>query len=475
MERLPYTGMTLRRLLMLGSAAAQERDYSVIGNPVAFRTNLAKPLSSLLIPFTPIQSLNGQDAPYPPGGGVNQWDGVYASGEIYSNTGNIYPDESSPYFYSVNAVQVDDTKTYYIYGETNNSIRGRFYDANGDYIGYSVAEGQTIAGQTFKPPVGAKFMRFAPLKENFPNHKISINYPATDTAYHPYANICPISGWDGLTAQRTGKNLLPNKKYQYSATQVRLGGENSTEVYKKLKAGTYTLSVTGNVNVQCYYTHDGANRLLGSNGGTLTVTEADEDKSYCFYCYKSGSLSADDVLTWQLELGETASPYTEYTGQSYPVTFPDGQTIYGGTLDAVTGVLTVTHAMKDLGSLNYTKQSGSDNVSVFTTAGFGDKKHGVTNIISDLFVTTSVTSWGSTKPDNRLCGSASGTTVVIRADAYTDATSLKPALDGHTAVYELATPITYQLDPITVQTLIGDNVIWTDTNGQNTVTYKKKG
>ena len=461
MERLPYTGMTLRRLLMLGSAAAQERDYSVIGNPVAFRTNLAKPLSSLLIPFTPIQSLNGQDAPYPPGGGVNQWDGVYASGEIYSNTGNIYPDESSPYFYSVNAVQVDDTKTYYIYGETNNAIRGRFYDANGDYIGYSVAEGQTIAGQTFKPPVGAKFMRFAPLKENFPNHKISINYPATDTAYHPYANICPISGWDGLTAQRTGKNLLPNKKYQYSATQVRLGGENSTEVYKKLKAGTYTLSVTGNVNVQCYYTHDGANRLLGSNGGTLTVTEADEDKSYCFYCYKSGSLSADDVLTWQLELGETASPYTEYTGQSYPVTFPDGQTIYGGTLDAVTGVLTVDMAIVDMGSISWKYHSSG----FMYNAELPIKQHGVGTICSAY-------PNGGTSPKR-----ISVNSYILRVydPDYTDPTVFKSAVSGQTVCYPLATPIEMPLDPITVQTLIGDNVIWTDTNGQNTVTYKKKG
>ena len=42
-------------------------------------------------------------------------------------------------------------------------------------------------------------------------------------------------------------------------------------------------------------------------------------------------------------------------------------------------------------------------------------------------------------------------------------------------VYPINEPIEIHLDPITVQTLIGDNVIWSDTNGQNTVTYKKKG
>ena len=42
-------------------------------------------------------------------------------------------------------------------------------------------------------------------------------------------------------------------------------------------------------------------------------------------------------------------------------------------------------------------------------------------------------------------------------------------------VCTLAEPIEIQLDPLTISTLIGDNTIWTDTNGENTVRYKKKG
>ena len=41
-------------------------------------------------------------------------------------------------------------------------------------------------------------------------------------------------------------------------------------------------------------------------------------------------------------------------------------------------------------------------------------------------------------------------------------------------VCPLAEPYTIQLDPVTIQTLIGNNTVWTDTNGTNTVVYIKK-
>ena len=42
-------------------------------------------------------------------------------------------------------------------------------------------------------------------------------------------------------------------------------------------------------------------------------------------------------------------------------------------------------------------------------------------------------------------------------------------------VLPLVTPITYQLTPSEIQTLIGTNVLWSDTNGDMEVKYLKKG
>ena len=49
-------------------------------------------------------------------------------------------------------------------------------------------------------------------------------------------------------------------------------------------------------------------------------------------------------------------------------------------------------------------------------------------------------------------------------------------LDALTGVLTVTSPEskTVQLDPVTLSTLVGENVIWTDTNGDNTITYLKK-
>jgi hypothetical protein len=53
----------------------------------------------------------------------------------------------------------------------------------------------------------------------------------------------------------------------------------------------------------------------------------------------------------------------------------------------------------------------------------------------------------------------------------TDPTAFKTAMNGVQLCYELATPQTYQLDPQTIDLLLGDNNVWTDC-GSVEVTYK---
>ena len=161
-------------------------------------------------------------------------------------------------------------------------------------------------------------------------------------------------------------------------------------------------------------------------------------------------------------------------GRTYSVAFPtEAGTVYGGTLDVTSGVLTVDRAMVDLGTRNYNRVSGSDGTFVFTSGGFAGKKTGIANIISDCLLTTTITTWTNPKPNNSICGSATSTTVVIRADNYENANDLKTALNGHHAVYELANPVTYQLTPQQIITLLGTNNIWADA-GDITIKYLAK-
>jgi hypothetical protein len=52
--------------------------------------------------------------------------------------------------------------------------------------------------------------------------------------------------------------------------------------------------------------------------------------------------------------------------------------------------------------------------------------------------------------------------VVVRDDRYSDATQFKAAMNGVQLVYELATPLTYQLTPTQVKSLLGSNNVWAD-------------
>ena len=55
---------TLKKLMFLKAASGDNlKEYEATGNPVAFETNVAKALTGLTIPFTPVQSGSGDPSP----------------------------------------------------------------------------------------------------------------------------------------------------------------------------------------------------------------------------------------------------------------------------------------------------------------------------------------------------------------------------------------------------------------------------
>ena len=55
---------TLKKLMFMKAAAGGSViEDTATGNPLTFNTNVAKPLRSLLIPFTPVQSGTGDPSP----------------------------------------------------------------------------------------------------------------------------------------------------------------------------------------------------------------------------------------------------------------------------------------------------------------------------------------------------------------------------------------------------------------------------
>ena len=287
------------------------------------------------------------------------------------------------------------------------------------------------------------------------------------------SNICPISGWDSVDVSVAGKNLFDIMDGETTTTQSNLGSV-------VVPSGTYTASafLKRNDGGACRIyikvgdrAQEGGSNVSGTSGGTSTYTFTVIEPTAVFFGVQF--LSNYNTMHYsqvQLELGSTATAYEPYDGQTITTTLP--QTVYGGTLDVVSGVLTVDRAMVDLGSLTWTYQA---NYQRFTTSDIYQdvakppNNNTQTGAISSVYVES--TSNRTANPNyDKTFGISDGGSVQIRDEAYTDATALQTSLIGQTMVYFLATPTTIQLTPQQIDSLLGRNNVWSD-SGDVTVEY----
>lgn len=160
----------------------------------------------------------------------------------------------------------------------------------------------------------------------------------TDLTENLISCVCeiPDTGESVVNVIRCGKNILDFSNAAISGVNLWAYGDGNT--YKYFKAGTYTLSYSGNV-VLVYYTLQG-----GSNKGlTLSYSETrlkstftlETSGYYRFFFQKVGGISFDDVQEPQIEIGNQNTSFVTYNGTTSIVNF--GSTILGGTVDVITG------------------------------------------------------------------------------------------------------------------------------------------
>ena len=215
----------------------------------------------------------------------------------------------------------------------------------------------------------------------------------------------------------------------------------------------------------------GASRNLCNNiheGQTATFTIA-EDFYINIQMLIASGYTANDEVWFQLEEGTSATPYEPYNGTTYTTSL--GQTVYGGPVDVVSGVLTLTKGFVDLGSLNWTLRTQWTPGNRFLSNEISNKKAGSYNILCSQYKPmqerVSITDTGQIAPANN----TNSKDMVVRDDRYSDATAFKNAVSGVQLVYELATPTEIQLTPTQVTTLLGNNNIWAD-SGSVEVEYR---
>ena len=225
------------------------------------------------------------------------------------------------------------------------------------------------------------------------------------------------------------------------------------------KGGTYT----GAWGIGLYR----GNMSVGTvnvNTGRVTITDTPE-RAY-FYMPQA---SYDDGLTIeldniQLELSSTATDYEPYQGGTYDITFPtEAGTVYGGTLNVISGELTVDRYFKSFTTLVGKQESADGYFWYSTTDALGIPAISGLNakLISNRLKTEQNVS--QTSFNGILTIYANG---IIRWKEQGSLTLAEYrtylANNPLEICYELATPITYALTPQEIRTLLGTNNIWAD-------------
>ena len=116
------------------------------------------------------------------------------------------------------------------------------------------------------------------------------------------------------------------------------------------------------------------------------------------------------------------------------------------------------------------------SISYNTTYGFFNttlpgKASGLSNVLTSAYA---YGGWWSTweDKDKVWCGNLNNTAFTIKDTNYTDAAMFKQAMGDTEIVYELATPIEYDITPQQIALLLGVNNVWNNCNGSTDITYK---
>lgn len=325
------------------------------------------------------------------------------------------------------------------------------------------------------------------------------------------SNVRPISGFDGVTVKRAGKNLLPLTPKTVTTNGVTatinsngtisLTGTATADNFVVLQenillsSGTYCLKE---------FTAQGASDYAGTRAqiisfrpdvylsipwnstvGYTTGTLENRD-SYLFRLrVKSGVNYNGVTITPMLTIGnEVPTEFEPFVDpDEYSITFPSSVgTVYGGSLNVTTGLLTIDRYNLWLDPtkipdsyIHFDVLTNNARIgNLILTTHFGlTSAYGAKYSSEATFRNGALSNWSVEK--NKGYSSDTSGFYFSGTDRFylfcpksifatQDASGFKQYLTDNPLYicYELATPITYQLTPTEISTLLGSNTIQSD-------------
>ena len=178
------------------------------------------PLKSLVVNINPVQDLHGQESPYPAGGGKNKFNGTFLQG-YWAYAGGTWV--NSPNWITTEKIPCKASTSYTVSADTKMTRWQGFvwYDSNGDFISTDNLSSNVNIGLTKTSPSNAAYLVFNIAGYPDANDKIApsdvtyfqLEEGSSSTAYAPYSNICPISGWTGANVYHSGTDTSDATTY----------------------------------------------------------------------------------------------------------------------------------------------------------------------------------------------------------------------------------------------------------------------
>lgn len=477
-------------------------------------TDAVEDSAGVKVKLEPAQDLHGYDHPWPAGGGKNLFNptaSAFAVSDLYHGqligAGN---GESVALSLTDKGNNADISGVYLgLSGNGINSSDGIFWlISNGNVNMLSNV-------RTNMPYVTIYGNLENTLAKILARFNVQAELATAPTAWSPYENICPITGWDGVKVTRAGKNLCEkpteeNVVFRNGGYMFTLAFSQSGEITWTINvnAATYfmikgfeiegvhvgktvTMSFASDVGVDSFtgfgfYNPETAQRTFpGESKRTLEITSDMVGLYLCVRFYKGNAEGQTiDISNIQIELGSTATAYEPYAGQTYSITLPtEAGTVYGGELTVNadgSGSLVVDRASVDFASINWSRDTTENqNGTVFTAnatvpfIGWGNGGHEFA--LSNALVKASTTGSQGLENSNTFWWNTARTgyrAVWGKPNKGSTIEDFNTFLSSNNVVVvgRLATPITYTLTASQIRTLLGTNNVWSDA-GQTALTY----
>ena len=443
---------------------------------------------SCVIDIDPVQDLHGYDKPWVGGAGKNKLDqSAYTSLDATSYSNGVFTAES-----------LSEFKSAMVRLYKNGAVVGTFNEAPTEgsrvaisitvdstwdacFIGYRMAGVYNIGGMFNKPNVPDGTYTVSFMADKLPSESvygkfsnIQFESGSTATTFEPWQNLCLITGWTGCEVKVSGVNVWDEV---WEVGSLDANGANET-ANDRIRSKNY-IAVVPNTTYYIkapygvwFWGYDAnktfVQRVPSSNSINNTTFTVPNGIKYLRFVVRSnyGSTYNNDI---SINYPSTDTTYHAYNGTTYNITWQtEAGTVYGGTVDLVTGVLTVDRASVDLSTLTWSARPGWGGFRSVSIASDVKKPPTTSTLLTNCKCSTY----------NQTTAAAIGMSTLYSYAIDTDGAVLLRMEDGKTAsditgqlVYELATPQTYQLTPTQIHALLGQNNVWADC-GNTSVTYK---